>query len=602
MKIRTKLYSLTAFSAVSLVLFALVGWQASERMVDLKTKLTLVGDLEVQLLNMRRNEKDFLSRLDSKYIDRFEANVSEFDASLIQLQQEADALDLTLPQIGAVKQAMKNYRDGFIDLTEGYKALGLNRELGTWGELTAANTALLSQQQNNAEVEYLVTLVRLLVADTSMARFDEFKAIWTDVSSRVKSPLLTKQKALVERYMQLNGTVGLDHQSGLLGNIRGQTHQVELDFDAMRGQLTDELNTSTRSLAASTGSVLVLVFLLLISISIWLNRDIQRRLRTLTSTMEQVAAERDLTLRANADGDDEIAVVATDFNTVLEHCQTLIAGVKMSITTLNATALDVQKRSSHAEISLDKQHSEAEMAATAVNEMEATIREIASNTEAAASNADQSLLRAQKGHQTVQATRNAIVTLSEGLGIANSDIHSLVSLSQQIGSVVDVIKDISEQTNLLALNAAIEAARAGEQGRGFAVVADEVRSLATRTHKSTDEIATMISSLQQQTNHVVDRITSCQNDSEKSVSYVEEAATELDNIIVDMQQIMDMSTQIAAAIEEQSMVAKEVNLNVHSIQDITSSNTAATSENARAAARVAEQSKELESAIAAFRS
>ncbi|MEZ8144661.1 chemotaxis protein [Enterovibrio norvegicus FF-162] len=602
MKIRTKLYSLTAFSAVSLVLFALVGWQASERMVDLKTKLTLVGDLEVQLLNMRRNEKDFLSRLDSKYIDRFEANVSEFDASLIQLQQEADALDLTLPQIGAVKQAMKNYRDGFIDLTEGYKALGLNRELGTWGELTAANTALLSQQQNNAEVEYLVTLVRLLVADTSMARFDEFKAIWTDVSSRVKSPLLTKQKALVERYMQLNGTVGLDHQSGLLGNIRGQTHQVELDFDAMRGQLTDELNTSTRSLAASTGSVLVLVFLLLISISIWLNRDIQRRLRTLTSTMEQVAAERDLTLRANADGDDEIAVVATDFNTVLEHCQTLIAGVKMSITTLNATASDVQKRSSHAEISLDKQHSEAEMAATAVNEMEATIREIASNTEAAASNADQSLLRAQKGHQTVQATRNAIVTLSEGLGIANSDIHSLVSLSQQIGSVVDVIKDISEQTNLLALNAAIEAARAGEQGRGFAVVADEVRSLATRTHKSTDEIATMISSLQQQTNHVVDRITSCQNDSEKSVSYVEEAATELDNIIVDMQQIMDMSTQIAAAIEEQSMVAKEVNLNVHSIQDITSSNTAATSENARAAARVAEQSKELESAIAAFRS
>ncbi|WP_394211548.1 methyl-accepting chemotaxis protein [Enterovibrio calviensis] len=602
MKIRTKLYSLTAFSAVSLVLFALVGWQASERMVDLKTKLTLVGDLEVQLLNMRRNEKDFLSRLDSKYIDRFEANVTEFDASLIQLQQEADALDLTLPQIGAVKQAMKNYRDGFIDLTEGYKALGLNRELGTWGELTAANTALLSQQQNNAEVEYLVTLVRLLVADTSMARFDEFKAIWTDVSSRVKSPLLTKQKALVERYMQLNGTVGLDHQSGLLGNIRGQTHQVELDFDAMRGQLTDELNTSTRSLAASTGSVLVLVFLLLISISIWLNRDIQRRLRTLTSTMEQVAAERDLTLRANADGDDEIAVVATDFNTVLEHCQTLIAGVKMSITTLNATASDVQKRSSHAETSLDKQHSEAEMAATAVNEMEATIREIASNTEAAASNADQSLLRAQKGHQTVQATRNAIVTLSEGLGIANSDIHSLVSLSQQIGSVVDVIKDISEQTNLLALNAAIEAARAGEQGRGFAVVADEVRSLATRTHKSTDEIATMISSLQQQTNHVVDRITSCQNDSEKSVSYVEEAATELDNIIVDMQQIMDMSTQIAAAIEEQSMVAKEVNLNVHSIQDITSSNTAATSENARAAARVAEQSKELESAIAAFRS
>ncbi|WP_407331355.1 methyl-accepting chemotaxis protein [Enterovibrio sp. 27052020O] len=602
MKIRTKLYSLTAFSAVSLVLFALVGWQASERMVDLKTKLTLVGDLEVRLLNLRRNEKDFLSRLDRKYIEQFETNVIEFDKSLAQLQQDANELDLTLPQIGAVKQAMTHYRDGFVGLADGYKALGLNRESGAWGELTATNTALLNQQQNNAEIEYLVTLVRLLVADTSTARFDEFKAIWSDVASRVNTPLLTQQKGLVERYMQLKGKVGLDHQSGLLGSIRQQTHQVEADFDAMRAQLTDELDASTRALAVFTGLVLVLVSLLLLSISIWLNRDIQRRLKTLTSTMEQVAAERDLTLRAKTDGNDEIAVVATDFNTVLEHCQTLIAGVKMSITTLNATASDVQARSSHAEISLDKQHSEAEMAATAVNEMEATIREIASNTEAAASNADQSLLRAQKGHQTVQATRSAIVTLSEGLSVANSDIHSLVSLSQQIGSVVDVIKDISEQTNLLALNAAIEAARAGEQGRGFAVVADEVRSLATRTHKSTDEIATMISSLQQQTNHVVDRITSCQHDSEQSVSYVEEAATELDNIIVDMQQIMDMSTQIAAAIEEQSMVAKEVNLNVHSIQEITSSNTASTSENARAAARVADQSKELESAIAAFRS
>ncbi|WP_283130028.1 methyl-accepting chemotaxis protein [Enterovibrio norvegicus] len=602
MKIRTKLYALTAFSAVSLILFATIGWQASDRLVELKTKQTLISDLEVRLLNLRRNEKDFLARLDEKYVDKFANNVAIFDQNLETLNQQAQKLSLDLPQLSAVSRAMESYSNGFKTLASSYKTLGLRRESGTWGELTKVNAALLSDQPNNADIEHAVTLARLLVADTTETRFDEYLSSWDEMASRTNAPKLDEQRALVTRYMQLKRDVGLNHKSGLLGSIRGQTHQVEADFDSMRTQLNQELSSSEKSLIVSSGSVLVVISLLLIACCIWLNRDIQERLKTLTDTMEKVASERDLTLRANESSNDEIGLVARDFNTVLQHCQTLIAGVKVSITTLNATASDVRSRSSDAERALDQQQSEAEMAATAVNEMEATIREIASNTESAAANADQSLSRAQKGHKTVQATRDAIVSLSDGLGMANTDIHSLVSLSQEIGSVVDVIQGISEQTNLLALNAAIEAARAGEQGRGFAVVADEVRSLATRTHKSTEEIGNMITSLQQQTNQVVARIATCKEQSNTSVNYVEDAASELDNIIIDMQQIMDVSTQIAAAIEEQSMVAREVNVNVHSIQTITSKNTETTGENARAAYRVAEQSEELERSIAAFRS
>ncbi|KKD60461.1 chemotaxis protein [Grimontia sp. AD028] len=602
MKIRTKLYGLTAFSALSLLLFAFIGWQASDRMVDLKTKQSLVAELEVRLLNLRRNEKDFLARLNAKYVERFSGNVAKFEDDLNTLAEEANRLDITLPQISAVSQAMKNYHSGFLALSKGYERLGLNRTSGIHGELTANNEQLLQDNPSIDDIAYLVTLSRLLMVDANEARFEEFSRVWQNVKRDTGLTSLDAQKTLVERYMQVSREVGLDHKSGLLGNIRGQTHQVEADFDDMRAQLANELESAERTLTISALIVLVVISSLLIAASILLNRFIQRRLSTLTRTMEQVASDRDLTLRAEAEGKDEIALVAKDFNSVLEHCQTLIAGVKVSITTLNATASDVQSRSNNAEAALGRQHSEADMAATAVNEMEATIREIASNTETAAANAGQSLARAQKGHQTVQTTREAILTLSNGLGTANNDIHSLVSLSQQIGTVVDVIKDISEQTNLLALNAAIEAARAGEQGRGFAVVADEVRSLATRTNKSTDEIATMIASLQEQTNSVVDRINHCQRDSEQSVSYVEEAASELDNIIIDMQQIMDMSTQIAAAVEEQSMVAKEVNQNVHSIQEITSENTVSTTENAQAAARVAAQSRELESAVSSFRS
>ncbi|SKA45642.1 methyl-accepting chemotaxis protein [Enterovibrio nigricans] len=509
MNIRTKLYLLTAFSAASLVLFALIGWQASDRMIDLKTKLTLVGDLEVRLLNLRRNEKDFLARLDAKYIETFEQQGESFKSDLVQLRQYAEELDLTLPQIGAVDQAMDNYQKGFLRLSDGYRELGLDRESGLRGEITQVNENVLAQS-DNPNADYLVTLARLFVADISENRYVEYLETWNRLVEG-SAPNLKAQKALIEQYYTLSNKVGLDHKSGLLGAIRQQSHQVEADFDAMRSQLTQELEKASDSVVKIVVTLLTFVSIVLIALSIWLNRFIQRRITTLTQTMEQVATER------------------------------------------------------------------------------------------AAENASHSLERASKGHATVQNTRSAIATLSQGLGDANRDIQSLVSLSEQIGTVVHVIKDISEQTNLLALNAAIEAARAGEQGRGFAVVADEVRSLATRTHKSTDEIATMIASLQQQTNLVVERIYECQQDSEESVIHVEDAANELDNIMHDMQQIMDMSTQIAAAIEEQSMVAKEVNLNVHSIQEITAKNTASTSDNAMAAERVAEQSKELAFAISAFK-
>ncbi|WP_158161844.1 methyl-accepting chemotaxis protein [Grimontia hollisae] len=602
MKIRTKLYGLTAFSAVSLLLFAFIGWQASERLIDLKTKQSLVADLEVRLLNLRRNEKDFLARMDNKYVNRFVDNVDTFNSLLNTLDEEAKRLNIPLPQISAVSQAMKQYHQGFMTLAGGYEKLGLDTQSGIRGELSAANAQLLENNPAVSDIAYLVTLSRLLINDVSEASYEEFGRVWQGVKSETGLPALDVQKGLVERYMQLSRDVGLDHKSGLLGAIRSQTHQVEADFDDMRRHLANELDGAQHTLVVGAIIVLAIISALLITASVLLNRYIQRRLTNLTATMDNVATDRDLTLRAATEGNDEIALVAKDFNLVLEHCQTLIVGVKASITTLNATASDVQSRSHSAEMALSKQHSEADMAATAVNEMEATIREIASNTETAAINAGQSLTRAQKGHQTVQATREAILTLSEGLCTASNDIHGLVSLSQKIGTVVDVIKDISEQTNLLALNAAIEAARAGEQGRGFAVVADEVRSLANRTNQSTDEIATMILSLQEQTNSVVERINACKNDSDQSVSHVEEAASELDNIIIDMQQIMDMSTQIAAAVEEQSMVAKEVNQNVHSIQSITSENTVATSENAQAAAKVAAQSGELETAVLAFRS
>ncbi|MFD2178703.1 methyl-accepting chemotaxis protein [Veronia pacifica] len=602
MKIKTRMQLLSLVAGLSLVIFSGVMLKANESLLRLESNQLRVAQMEVVLLNLRRNEKDFLARFDIKYLNKFIKNKQRFDELFTELRDGITQSGILLPQEGPVNRAMEEYSRGFAELVKGYEVLGLSTKSGLRGQLAVINDSLLassSEVNSQFAANRLVSLTELLQYNRSPETFDNYlKAV--SATDELDLDLMGKQLALAKSIHQQQKLLGLDHKSGLLGKIRSQSHAVESNFDDMH----EALSTATRSAENAiwlwlVGS-LVAIIALLFSFTAWVSRVIQRGVGNLLSTMSEVADTHDLTLRANAETNDELGQVASDFNRVLEQCQQLISQVKGSIMTLNTAASEVKSRTSDAEHALTNQRSETELAATAVSEMESTIHEIASRTEMAASNAGQSLDRAQQGFETMQSTRTAIGTLSQDLGRASDEIQSLLSLSQKIGSVVDVIKEISEQTNLLALNAAIEAARAGEQGRGFAVVADEVRSLANRTHQSTEEIDDMITSLQKQTEQVVSQISSCQQYGEESVSYVSDAATGLDNIMADMQQIMDMSTQIATAVEEQSMVAREVNQNVHKIQEITSTTSQISEENSQVATNVAVQAGSLEKAISAF--
>ncbi|WP_375139725.1 methyl-accepting chemotaxis protein [Pseudomonas sp. L13] len=256
-------------------------------------------------------------------------------------------------------------------------------------------------------------------------------------------------------------------------------------------------------------------------------------------------------------------------NRLGEHANSLLRDIESS-NTLNA-----------------EQQAETEQIATAVNQMAVSIQTVSNNAQYAAEAAGVADSETSSGQRLVAFTCQSITHLEVGIREAGQVIHTLEGQSSEISKVLDVIRGIADQTNLLALNAAIEAARAGEQGRGFAVVADEVRSLAARTQRSTTDIQSMISALQESARSAVSVMEQSSEQAHSSVSRAQEAATALDGIGLRVKEITDMNTQIATAVEQQGAVSEDINRSVNSISGNSSINVQTGQSNLKSAASVA---------------
>lgn len=276
----------------------------------------------------------------------------------------------------------------------------------------------------------------------------------------------------------------------------------------------------------------------------------------------------DLTRRLDAQGDNEISRLSAAFNSFAEKVRAMVSQVYGSTTQLASAAEEMSVIMVETNRSTLQQQSETSQVVTAMNEMAATVQEVARNATEAAAAASSADTAAAEGKRVVIATMSAIENLSSDVNSAANVIGQLEKDSENIGTVLDVIKGIAEQTNLLALNAAIEAARAGEQGRGFAVVADEVRTLASRTQQSTQEIQEMIEKLQVGAQSAVKVMDESRTKAEDSVTQAATAASSLETITNSVSLINDMNTQIATAAEQQSAVAEEINRNILNISDI----------------------------------
>ncbi|WP_412459048.1 methyl-accepting chemotaxis protein [Pseudomonas amygdali] len=352
---------------------------------------------------------------------------------------------------------------------------------------------------------------------------------------------------------------------------------------------------SVTMIAAATALALVLSIL-----AGWvITRQITTPLQETLEVVERVASG-DLSRNLKVDRKDELGKLQATIQRMTVSLRELVGGIRDGVTQIASAAEELSAVTEQTSAGVNSQKVETDQVATAMHEMTATVQEVARNAEEASEAAVAADRQARDGERVVNEAIAQIERLASSVGNSSEAMGALKQESDKIGSVLDVIKSVAEQTNLLALNAAIEAARAGEAGRGFAVVADEVRSLAQRTQKSTEEIEALIARLQSGTQQAATVMDSSRELSTSSVELTRRAGGSLESITKTVSAIQAMNQQIAAAAEEQSATAEEINRSIINVRDVSEQTSAASEETAASSVELARLGNHLQLLVSRF--
>lgn len=467
------------------------------------------------------------------------------------------------------------------------------------------------ETDNRAEAQqYRDNIKKLLLSITENGEKFE-KTILTDEGHRLFKELKEAQNVYNRYIEQILKLHDAGNQSDAVALLRGDAKKAALHTQELlnklvsskeaQGKLTSDNNTAMASSASRLMTILI-VFgaILAVVLGLVITKLITTPLRTAVTVAERIA-QGDLTMEIMSAGTDETGQLLDALHTMTSSLRSMISGTVSISENIASASSQLHASSEQIATGAEEVAAQAGAVATASEEMSATSNDIASNCTMAADAAQQSTASAHAGADVVQETIVGMGRIADRVSQTAKTVEALGARSEQIGDIVGTIEDIADQTNLLALNAAIEAARAGEQGRGFAVVADEVRALAERTTKATREIGEMIMAIQNETRLAVRAMEEGVNEAERGTESSRKSGQALEEILERINEVSMQVSQMATAAEQQTATTNEVTTNIHQITEVVSQTAQGAEKTAAAAALLSEEAQKLRTLVGRFR-
>ncbi|MEG0860370.1 MAG: methyl-accepting chemotaxis protein [Pseudomonas sp.] len=603
----------------------LTGWQGLNGITQRGDTLGGVSQVLEATLELRIARQNFQLKGD-------ETTAQNLGNALTTLERQLQQVELRIVhpenkrRIEQQKEAVRQYRQALDSADKASRQREASRAvLGSSADEAASLTAEVEQQllggsdlnlfNSVVGASKLLQQARFQVRGYTYSGKAEFQQTALEAIDQATSQLKTLAEVLPASY-----TGNLNQAVRALGNYRaaviefgtaqtaseqaaqqmiaqGQTLiEQSQQLTTKLTQLRDEESQHAKSML-TLATLLALLFGLLAAWAI--TRQIVIPLRQTLNAADRVASG-DLRQDLNVQRRDELGQLQRSMQRMTVSLRELIGGIGDGVTQIASAAEELSAVTEQTSAGVNNQKVETDQVATAMNEMAATVQEVARNAEEASEAALVADQQAREGDRVVAEAIAQIERLATEMNHSSDAMGQLKSESDKIGSVLDVIKSVAQQTNLLALNAAIEAARAGEAGRGFAVVADEVRSLAQRTQQSTEEIEALIAGLQSGTQQVVSTMDASRSLTDSSVELTRRAGTSLDTITRTVSSIQAMNQQIAAAAEQQSAVAEEINRSVMNVRDVSDQTSAASEETAASSVELARLGTHLQGLVGKF--